>query len=71
MCALSHNIRENPNWWEKVKDKATVKKWGQEALRQEGGNEESSGGTSRISIYSRKPTSAKELTPTMVNFCSR
>ena len=35
MCALSHHIREKPNWWEKVKDEAIVEKWREEALQQE------------------------------------
>ena len=35
MCTLSNRIREEPNWWEKIKDKATVKRWKEEALRQE------------------------------------
>ena len=35
MCALSHRIREKPNWWEKVKDKATVEEWREEALQEE------------------------------------
>ena len=34
MCALSHRIREQPNWWESLKDEAIVKKWREEALRQ-------------------------------------
>ena len=34
MCALSHRIREQPNWWESLKDEAIVEKWREEALRQ-------------------------------------
>ena len=35
MCTLSNAIREKPNWWEKIKDPALVKKWTQEALDQQ------------------------------------
>ena len=35
MCALSNRIREEPNWWEKIKDPAFVKKWSREALDQQ------------------------------------
>ena len=35
MCALSNRIREKPNWWEGVKDKAIVEEWREEVLRQE------------------------------------
>jgi len=35
MCALSHHIREKPNWWEKAKDEVIVEKWRGEALQQE------------------------------------
>ena len=52
MCALSHRIREEPNWWEKVQDKASLKKWKEEALQQEGTNE----------------APARRLTPVMVSF---
>ena len=31
MCALSHHIREQPNWWEKVKDETIIQKWRKEA----------------------------------------
>jgi len=54
MCALSHHIREKPNWWEKVKDQVIVEKWREEALQQEEAGE--------------LPPSRK-LTPTMVRFC--
>ena len=37
MCALSNCIREQPNWWEKVKDEAYVNRWRQQALVWEGG----------------------------------
>ena len=37
MCALSNTIREKPNWWEKIKDPALVKKWTREALDQQKG----------------------------------
>jgi len=53
MCALSNHIRERPNWWEEVKDKAIVEKWREETLRQQ----EESGAATDIS---------KRLTPTMV-----
>ena len=52
MCALSHRIREKPNWWEKVKDKAVVEEWREEALQEE---EEDDGAPSW------------NLTPTMVS----
>ena len=35
MCALSHRIREKPNWWEEVKDRAIVEEWREEALQEE------------------------------------
>ena len=35
MCALSHHIREKPNWWEKLKDEAIVEKWKEEVLQQQ------------------------------------
>jgi len=53
MCALSHTIREKPNWWEKMKDEVIVEKWRGEALQEEKEGEES-------------PT--MKLTPTMVKF---
>ena len=56
MCALSHRIREKPDWWEKMKDKAVVKKWREEALQREEEIDEA---------LSRK------LTPTMVKSCDR
>ena len=31
MCALSHKIREQPNWWEEMKDMVIVEKWRDEA----------------------------------------
>ena len=37
MCALSNRIREESDWWEKVMDKPTVKKWREEALQREAG----------------------------------
>ena len=54
MCALSHHIREGPSWWEGLKDKATVKKWREEALQQEEENDEAP---------------SWKLTPTMVKPC--
>ena len=81
MCALSHRIREEPNWWEKLKDKTVVEKWREEALQQERANEiplskpTFSGEptyqealTLRELNWSRKLTSARKLTPTMVKF---
>ena len=35
MCALLSRIREEPNWWDKIKDPAFVKKWSQESLDQQ------------------------------------
>ena len=35
MCELSHRIREQPNWWEKMEDKAIIERWGEEALQQQ------------------------------------
>ena len=52
MCALSNQIREKPNWWEKVKDEVIAGKWREEALQQA----EQDGGAS-----------SWKLTPTMVN----
>ena len=40
MCALSHHIREKPNWWEKVKDETIVERWREEALQQAGDDED-------------------------------
>ena len=81
MCALSHRIREEPNWWEKLKDKTVVEKWREEALQQERANEiplsepRFSGEVTREEAltlrelnWSRKLTSARKLTPTMVKF---
>jgi hypothetical protein len=34
MCALSHHIREKPDWWEKIQDETIVGKWEEEALEQ-------------------------------------
>ena len=34
MCALSNRIREEPDWWEKMKDEAIAEKWREEALQQ-------------------------------------
>jgi len=53
MCALSHRIREKPNWWEEVKDKVVVEKWREEALQ----HEEEEGDPNRP---------LRKLTPTMV-----
>ena len=54
MCALSHSIREKPNWWEKVKDEVVVKKWREEALQQEQEGDLKEAG--------------RKLTPAMVRF---
>ena len=54
MCAFSHHIREKPNWWEKVKDKAIVEEWREGVLQQE---EEDDMEASR------------KLTPAMVKSC--
>lgn len=54
MCALSHRIREQPGWWEKVKDKAAVRKWREEALQEEEEND---------------VAPSWKLTPTMVRSC--
>jgi len=35
MCALSNHIRERPNWWEEVKDKAIIGRWREEILQQQ------------------------------------
>jgi len=53
MCALSHCIREKPDWWKKVKDGIFVEKWRREALQRE--EEEDL----------REP--GRKLTPTMVS----
>ena len=39
MCALSNNIREKPEWWEKKEDETIVEKWREEALQQAGEDE--------------------------------
>jgi len=51
MCALSNQIRERPNWWEEVKDKAIVERWRKEILQQQGESGEAA---------------SKRLTPAMV-----
>ena len=56
MCALSHHIREKPNWWEKVKDKEIVEKWREEASSLQQGEE-------------GEETPSRKLTPRMVKFC--
>jgi len=53
MCALSHRIREKPNWWERVKDEVVVEKWREEVLQQEEGVDKEPG---------------RKLTPAMVRF---
>ena len=74
MCALSHHIREKPNWWEKVKEEAVVGEWREEALKRECNEAPSSELTQeeRFSLrelfYSRRLTYARRLTPTMVKF---
>ena len=35
MCALSNHIRERPEWWEEVKDKAIIGRWREEILHQQ------------------------------------
>ena len=39
MCAISNRIRERPNWWDEVKDKAVTEKRKKELLQQEKGND--------------------------------
>jgi len=56
MCALSNHIRERPDWWEEVKDKAVVEKWKEEILQQQG----ESGDVTDIS---------RRVTPAMVQPC--
>ena len=51
MCELSHRIREKPNWWESIKDKAVVEEWREEALQRKEEDDEVASG---------------KLTPTMV-----
>jgi len=38
MCAVSHVIRERPNWWEEMKNKAVTEKWKKEILQQQKAN---------------------------------
>ena len=54
MCALSNHIRERPNWWEEVKDKATLENWREEILKQQGASEDAP---------------SMKLTPAMVKIC--
>ena len=35
MCAVLHVIRERPNWWEEMKDRAVTEKWKKEILQQQ------------------------------------
>ena len=37
MCALSNEIWEKPNWWEKIKDSTQVKEWKEVILEQQEG----------------------------------
>ena len=53
MCAFSHQIREQANWWEKVKDRTVIERLRAEALRP--GKEGHS-------------APSKKLTPAMVRF---
>ena len=71
MCALSHHIREKPNWWEKVKDEVIVEKWREEALHREleGDKAPSKEQTSLRLTISRRLTSSRKLTPAMVKLC--
>jgi len=41
MCAISSLIRERPNWWEEVKDKAVIERWRGEILQQQEASGES------------------------------
>ena len=67
MCALSHHIREEPNWWEKVKDETAVQKWRVDALqREKEGDKEPSRGLN----FLRKLASARKLTSSMVRLCN-
>ena len=54
MCAFSNHIRERPNWWEEMKDKATLEKWREEILQQQKASEEAP---------------SMRLTPAMVKPC--
>jgi len=55
MCALSNHIRERPNWWEEVTDKAVVEQWKQEISQQQEESVEAVG--------------SKRLSPPMVKSC--
>ena len=61
MCALSNSIREKPNWWEEMKNGATVKKWREGALQEW---EETS--RKLIDVWRDSGASTRRLTPTMV-----
>jgi len=54
MCALSNHIRERPNWWEEVKNKATIEKWRGEIMQEQEASGESP---------------SRKLTPAMVRPC--
>jgi len=54
MCAISSHIRERPNWWEEVKNKAVVETWRREIVQQQEASGESP---------------SRRLTPTMVKTC--
>ena len=64
MCALSNYIREKPNWWEEVRNEATVEKWRKRALREW---EEAS--RTVIDVRRDEGASSRRLTPTMAKSC--
>ena len=54
MCALSNYIRERPNWWEEVKDKAVIEKWREEIVQQQEAVDEPSSKLTPAMVKSRR-----------------
>ena len=71
MCALSHRIREKPNWWEKVKDRAVVEEWREEALQEEEEDDEAPSWNltpAMVNLATFEPVSRVTLTLVKINY---
>ena len=66
MCTLSNHIRETPNWWEEVKDEASVEKWREVALQQADSEE----ARRNAPTHRGDDGTSRRLTPAMVRSCS-
>ena len=71
MCALSHRIREKPSWWEKVKDRAVVEEWREEALQEEEEDDEAPSWNltpAMVNLATFEPVSRVTLTLVKINY---